>query len=463
MFLLFLLSISTNFLCGKALFNIYPLEDSVPPADGNYGDPLFLTPFIEKGQIVDGQAAATVKPIKGNLASYSGFLTVNKVYNSNMFFWFFPSEKNNSTAPVVVWLQGGPGASSLFGLFNEIGPFYVKLHRGLKMRQYYWSQVVNVIFIDNPVGTGFSFTENNAGYAVNEDAVAKDLYSAVYQFFQLFPQYQNNDFYIAGESYAGKYVPSLANEIDKNNPKASLKINLKGISIGNGLCDPITMMNYGVYLYQIGLLDINAKAEVDTRQAKIVSLIKQKKYIPAFEEFDKLLNGDLTPYKTLFYNKTGYTFYFNYLHDKEYFPFGSLEEYLKKDVLRRSIHVGNLTFHGGVEVEKFLRGDIMQSVKPLIAALLEKYRVLVYNGQLDIIVAYPLTVRFLQSLSWSGADKYKTAPRNLWFVDGQLAGYSKSANYLTEVLVRNAGHMVPADQPLWALDLIERFTSNKPF
>ncbi|KAK9511226.1 hypothetical protein O3M35_005824 [Rhynocoris fuscipes] len=393
-----------------------------------------------------------VEPIKGNVASFSGYLTVNKNYNSNMFFWFFPAEKNNSTAPVVLWLQGGPGASSLFGLFSEIGPFYVKLQRGLKMRKYYWSQVLNVIFIDNPVGTGFSFTDNDAGYATNQDAVARDLYSALTQFFQLFPQYRNNDFFIAGESYAGKYVPSLANAIDRNNAKARVKINLKGISIGNGMCDPITMMNYGAYLYQIGLIDINGRSEIESRQTKIVGLIKQKQYLAAFEEFDKLMNGE-----------TGFSFYFNYLHDREYLPYGSLEEYLKKDIVRRSIHVGNLTFNNGIKVEQYLRGDIMQSVKPLVQSLIEKYQVLIYNGQLDIIVAYPLTERFIQSLNWSGADKYKTASRNVWYVNGQIAGYSKTANRLTEVLVRNAGHMVPSDQPLWALDLIERFTQGKPF
>jgi vitellogenic carboxypeptidase-like protein len=89
--------------------------------------------------------------------------------------------------------------------------------------------------------------------------------------------------------------------------------------------------------------------------------------------------------------------------------------------------------------------------------------VVIYNGQLDIIVAYPLTLGALKALVWSGTDEYKQAARYQWHVGKELAGYVKTAGKLTEVLVRNAGHMVPGDQPKWAYDLIHRFTHNKPF
>ena len=94
------------------------------------------------------------------------------------------------TAPVVVWLQGGPGATSLYGLFEENGPFYVKKERGLKMRTHYWSQLMHVVYIDNPVGTGFSFTDSEDGYSRDETHVGANLYSAVVQFLRLFPALQ---------------------------------------------------------------------------------------------------------------------------------------------------------------------------------------------------------------------------------------------------------------------------------
>lgn len=84
-------------------------------------------------------------------------------------------------APVLVWLQGGPGATSMFGLFDEHGPFYLTADLSLKPRDFSWNLIANVIYIDNPVGTGFSFTKTDAGYARNEDQVGKNLYEALLQ------------------------------------------------------------------------------------------------------------------------------------------------------------------------------------------------------------------------------------------------------------------------------------------
>ncbi|XP_047999677.1 vitellogenic carboxypeptidase-like [Leguminivora glycinivorella] len=104
-----------------------------------------------------------------------------------------------------------------------------------------------------------------------------------------------------------------------------------------------------------------------------------------------------------------------------------------------------------------------ESMAPWISELLEYYRVLVYNGQLDIIIPYPGTVDFIRHLNFSGAEEYEKASRNVWRVNGDVAGYVKQAGKLTEILVRNAGHMVPLDQPEWARDMITRFTYNRSF
>lgn len=141
-----------------------------------------------------------------------------------------------------------------------------------------------------------------------------------------------------------------------------------------------------------------------------------------------------------------------------------MSKYVQRSDIRAAIHVGNTTFNIETnEVEVNLVNDIMQSVAPWISELLSNYRVLIYNGQLDIIVAYPLTENYLQNLNFNGADQYKTAKRYQWYVGSELAGYVKQAGNLTEVLVRDAGHMVPTDQPKWSVDLITHFTRNKPF
>ncbi|CAH0713424.1 unnamed protein product, partial [Brenthis ino] len=368
---------------------VYPRIKLEAKSKGDAGEPLILTPYIEKGNIEQGQNLSRVSITeKIGITSHAGFLTVDSKYNSNLYFWYFPTFDKNRNAPVVLWLQGGPGGSSLFGLFTENGPLMVK-KSGFVTRKYHWALRYNLLFIDNPVGTGFSFTNDDIGYCEDEQCVSKGLYNALQQFFKLFPRLQSNDFYITGESYAGKYIPSLAMEIHKDNVISKQKINLKGMALGNAYCDPVTQMDY---------------------------------------------------------DATDMDMYINLLNN---------------DQIRRSVHVGGLPFHSGKEVEIHLAYDILKSVASYVAELLSHYRLLFYNGQLDIIVAYPLTENFLWSLNFSSANEYKKASRKIWKVQNDLAGYVKKAGNLTEVMVRNAGHMVPHDQPKWAYDLITKFISNK--
>ncbi|XP_045473270.1 venom serine carboxypeptidase-like [Harmonia axyridis] len=467
----FLLGVSTVFLylhgIQSAFPNFYPKLESPPALEfsDNPGKPLILTPLIEENKIDDALAASEVH-FNGfkNKKSYSGYFTVNKQFNSNLFFWFFPSENDFANAPVVLWLQGGPGASSMIGLFAENGPFSVKTKKGLKIRQYSWTQTHSVIYIDSPVGTGFSFT-NEGGYAQNETQVGEELYNALEQFFLLFPKLQNNPFFVTGESYGGKYVPAVSYAIHKNNPTGKVKINLQGLAIGNGLSDPVNQLKYGDYLYQLGLIDTQALAQVKNYEQEGVKYIQNKDWINAFKLFDELLNGDQNNHTSYFKNVTGFDNYFNFLYpvetDKE---FDLLAAYLQRDDVHAAIHVGDVVFQAeNPKVELNLMADVMQSVAPWVSELLNYYRVLIYNGQLDIIVAYPLTENYLKNLQFSAAEEYKTAKRSKWYVESELAGYVKQAGNLTEILVRNAGHMVPHDQPKWAFDLINRFTRNKPF
>lgn len=349
-----------------------------------------------------------------------------------------------------------------YRLFNENGPFQVKSQNGLKIRPYAWTNTHSVIYMDNPVGTGYSFT--NGGYAQNETQVGLDVYTALQQFFTLFKNLTKNDFFVTGESYGGKYVPAVAYRIHTENPSATLKINLKGVAMGNGLSDPIHQLQYGNYLYELGFIDTNTRTKFQQIESETIKNIQNNDFGKAFDIFNTLLNGDLTNSSSLFKNVTGFTNYFNFLYPVD----PSMEmvymgKYIQRDDVRAAIHVGNATFHASPEVETNLKNDIMQSVAPWISELLSNYRVLIYNGQLDIIVAYPLTLNYLQNLNFSAAEEYKSAQRYQWYVGDDLAGYVKQAGNLTEVLVRFAGHMVPRDQPKWAFDLISRFTSNKPF
>ncbi|XP_026313438.1 venom serine carboxypeptidase [Hyposmocoma kahamanoa] len=448
----------------QCLFHRYPKIELSLQDEGDTGKPLFLTPYVESGNVIEGRQLARVPFTESlNIKSYAGYFTVSKAYNSNLFFWYFPAKvPNNTKAPVVVWLQGGPGATSLYGLFTENGPIRIRNGK-FERRKYNWALSHNMIYIDNPVGTGFSFTNSSKGYCTSETQVGEQLYSLLTQFFQLFPELQQSKFFVTGESYGGKYVPALAYTIHKKNPTAKLKINLKGIAIGNGLSDPIHQLLYGKYLYQIGLIDWNQAKIFEEYENKVVDYIKNQKWDEAFNTFDTLLNGDLIGKKSIFYNMTGFDFYFNFLHSKNYNADEDFGPMLQKSYVRKAIHVGDLPFHNGTIVEQHLKQDVMKSVAPWISELLDYYNVVIYNGQLDIIVAYPLTVNYLRNLNFTGSQDYKTAKRFIWKVDGDVAGYVKEAGKLVEILVRNAGHMVPGDQPKWALDLITRLTHEKTY
>lgn len=106
-------------------------------------------------------------------------------------------------APVILWLQGGPGTSGLVGLFVEHGPYILHSNKSADLREHTWAREFSVIYVDNPVGTGFSFTDDDKGYATNQEEIANNLYSFLNQFFQVYYEYGQNDFYIFGESFGG--------------------------------------------------------------------------------------------------------------------------------------------------------------------------------------------------------------------------------------------------------------------
>ncbi|XP_033167670.1 venom serine carboxypeptidase [Drosophila mauritiana] len=450
----------------RSFINPYPryqfFDDGVDP-----GEPLFLTPLINNASMSKQEVQKLARVVGSQfhgVESYSGYLTVDPGFKSNMFFWYFPAEQEPEYAPVVLWLQGGPGASSLFGLFTENGPLELDGHGKLQKRNYTWSKTHNLIYIDNPVGTGFSFTENDAGYARNEKDVGRNLHEAVMQLYELFEWRNSSGFWVTGESYAGKYVPALAYHIHKvqNAIETRVYVPLKGVAIGNGLSDPLHQLKYGDYLYQLGLIDEHGLKSFHDAEAKGAECIKSHDMECAFDVFDSLINGDLTN-GSLFSNLTGYSWYYNYLksHDDDG---ANLGEFLQAGATRRAIHVGNKPFHDldkENKVELHLKKDVMDSVAPWIAELLAHYTVCIYSGQLDIIVAYPLTRNYLNNLKFPGSDKYKLAPREVWRVDGEVAGYVKHAVHLVEIMVRNAGHMAPHDQPKWLYMMIDHLTHYK--
>ncbi|KAL1497431.1 hypothetical protein ABEB36_008405 [Hypothenemus hampei] len=422
-----------------------------PVAD--LGEPLILTPYIENNQTAEAKILAEVpSDYFLDVESYSGYFTVDKGNDSNLFFWFFPSTNNYEKDPVPFWQQGGLGLSSLYGVFLENGPFVVE-NGQLGLREYAWNKNFSVVYIDQPIGTGFSFTKGE--FLSDETQVGQHLYNFLTQFFTLFPELQQNEFYISGEAYGGKYVPALAYTIHQNNPNASLKINLKGLSIGNGLTDLKRQCGYGHLLYEIGLIDNNGLSEAYELENLVVSLIDKQRYQEATYYLDQLL-------VLLFYTKTGLGNIYNFIEDFENYP-RDWEEFIVQDYVREALHVGNQTFDlSKTEVYDALYADLSKSVAPWVSELLSHYKILIYNGQLDIFVGYIFTENYLRKLDFSASSEYSRAERKAWLLNNRIAGYVKTAGNLTEVMVRNVGHKVIHEKPETAYSLIYNFVKGNP-
>ena len=173
--------------------------------------------------------------------------------------------------------------------------------------------------------------------------------------------------------------------------------------------------------------------------------------------FDRMLG--------FFGDKTGLTFVYNYLLQGQPDAFNYYPKFLNLPEVRKMIHVGNIKYDGtSTKVYENLKKDIPKSIKSWLESLLESgYQVMIYNGQVDVIIPYPQTEDFVANLEWNGRQAYHQVERRIWHVDGQVAGYAREVNNFKQIMVRNSGHILPYDQPKWGYDMIQRFIENRSF
>ncbi|KAL3915981.1 MAG: hypothetical protein SGILL_005387, partial [Bacillariaceae sp.] len=159
-------------------------------------------------------------------------------------YWMAMGEDNEDgpaiTKPVVLWLNGGPGSSSILGFLQEVGPLLINATGGLMENPWGWQRIVNVFVLEAPMGVGYSYCSRQVEgkKCLNTDRyTAKASRAALVDFFTTkFPEFANNDFFIAGESYAGVYIPTLAQEILEH-PSSKDLVNLKGVAVGDPCTD----------------------------------------------------------------------------------------------------------------------------------------------------------------------------------------------------------------------------------
>ncbi|XP_063373245.1 vitellogenic carboxypeptidase-like [Cydia amplana] len=379
--------------------------------------------------------------------SYAGFIPVKKEYDSRLFFWYFPTRNAGDDTPWIIWLHGGPGVSSLVAIFEINGPFTIsgdKVH----LRNSSWTNDYSVLYIDNPVGAGFSYTCNDKGYTSSEDEVGEQLLEFLRQFLAIFPELRQRPLFVAGESYAGKYVPTLAAALHRSRREPAHQVNLKGVMIGNGLIDPRSMMHYTDLCLVLGLLDDQQGTVLRKLETDAVKLLDAGRMVDASNKFNETIEyiKRHSGVSFLNFNKDGAAVY-------------TFLDLLNKPDVRQSLHVGNATFNVNNQlVYERMLPDFMNTTKPFVEELLEHYGVLCYSGQFDVILPYWGSKHTYASLQWSGRSEYDEAPRTQMKDDtGRVVGYRKSGGRFTEALIRGAGHMAPKDKPLVVKAMIDDF------
>ncbi|KAJ1459029.1 Alpha/Beta hydrolase protein [Pelagophyceae sp. CCMP2097] len=438
-------------------------------AYADVGEPLDLSAVLRTSGAAAARNASLVALPGWSLPSYSGFFATEA--GKNMFMWYFPAQKPEvEHPPLVIWLQGGPGGSSMFGLFAEMGPFGLTAEMELEPRLESWNVNYDMLFIDNPVGAGFSYTADGSYCADTRTCVARNLYRVMTEFYSMFPEKLRAPLYITGESYAGHYVPAMAAFIhEQNSNGATPHIPLAGLAIGDGWIDPVNMIpGYPDLVFALGLADSKQRKRVQLYCDATIGLIQSGDYVSAFEQWDEMLNGDVFPYANFFHNISGSNDYDNFLNTNAPASFDYFAAFVDRADIRKALHVGKVDFGKHArDCEKALLGDFHVSYRPELETVLNaSYKVLIYSGQLDVIIGTALTERALPFLQWPGAAALADADRAVWRIkptDTEVAGFATQVGNFTRVVVRAAGHIVPGDQPARALDMITRFIEGTPY
>jgi len=404
------------------------------------------------------------------VTQYSGYFKLS-TGNKNYFYWFFESRSAPSTDPVVMWMTGGPGCSSEVALFGENGPCSVNSNgTGTIRNPYSWNTRANVLYIDQPTGTGFSY---GTGLDHDEAGVARDMYDFLQQFFKAHPGLAQLDFYAVGESYAGHYVPAVTHTVWQNNqalPAGAIHINLKGTSVGNGLTAPEIQYKY----YKDMVISNNSHdpavgaavhAAMEAATPACIAAIKACQTVQAtcIVAIDTCNLALLIPYQATGLNP--YDMRIKCEKPPLCYDFSNVGVYLERPEVRAALGVGDhrrSDCNHAVALAFELSGDWMQSYQQMIPDQLNGgIRVLIYAGDQDYICNWLGNQAWTQALPWPHRGDFNTTTPAPWVVGGKQAGTLQTSHGFSFLRVFDAGHMVPRDQPANALAMLNAFIDGK--
>ncbi|XP_067361223.1 lysosomal protective protein [Channa argus] len=433
---------------------------------------------------------------------YSGYLSVAD--GKHLHYWFVESQNNPDSDPVVLWLNGGPGCSSMDGFLTEHGPFLIQDDGvTLQYNPYSWNKIANMLYLESPAGVGFSYSDDQK-YATNDTEVSMNNYLALKEFFHLFPEFSKNQLFLTGESYGGIYIPTLAERVMEDS-----SLNLQGIAVGNGMASYELNDNSLVYFaYYHGLLGTRLWADLQNfccrnGTCNFYDSKDENCTTRVYEVQEIVYSSGLNMYNlyatcpggvgqrvsvdqgVLVIKDLGNSFIQNHwtrLWSQKLRGLASLHPsvrldppctnstpstlYLNNAYVKAALHISPKALDWvicsaevNMNYDRIYK-DVKKQYLKLLSAL--KYRVLVYNGDVDMACNFLGDEWFVESL-----HQQVEVQRRTWLYESgdgqQVGGFVKDFDNITFLTIKGSGHMVPTDKPIAAFAMFTRFIKKQPY
>lgn len=418
-------------------------------------------------------------PCDAAVTQMSGYFDIEANVSKHYFYWAFESRGNPLTDPVILWMTGGPGCSSGLAILAENGPCHIDSNGNLYNNPYSWNNLATVIYIDQPAGVGFSYSDRK-GYDHNEAEVSEDMFHFMQAFYQANPQYLTNPLFVYGESYGGHFAPATAHRLWQGNQRnEGLKTPLTGLSVGNGLTEPQVQYRYYAELAYNWCKTVKgapciSEAEYTLQVSQIPSCIEKivacQANLSACADADNYCgNTQMGPYENSGLNV--YDIRIPCQVPGLCYNFTTTVNFFNLPAVQASLGVAskNITWQTcSYTVNGMFSNDWMQNIGQMVPDLLSSnIRVLIYAGDMDFICNWLGNKAWTLALPWANQTAFSAAQDRPWYLDEVEAGFVRSVgNAQTNALfsfvqVHGAGHMVPMDQPARILDVVQHFLGDR--
>ncbi|XP_010417054.1 PREDICTED: serine carboxypeptidase-like 9 [Camelina sativa] len=378
----------------------------------------------------------------------TGYIGIGEKEEDQLFYYFIKSENNPEEDPLLLWLEGAPGSSSLSGLLMEIGPLTVKTERyngsvpSLVSTTYSWTKAASIIFLDQPVGSGFSYSSKTPLDNSTDTIEVNKIHEFLQKWLSKHPQYLSNPFYATGNAYAGMLIPALVEKISKENYICCKPpINLQGYVLGNPVTDYATERNYRVqFAHGMSLISDelyeSLKRECNGNYFN-VDPPRSKKCLKLVEEFNKLTD-DINFYDILLPKCDEQLDPENMEPDCFYYKYYLEERWANTESVREALHIKKGTTEDWLRLNHVIpyENDIRSSVPYHKKNSIIGYRSLIFSGDHDMVSPTIATQAWIKSLNYSITRDWQP-----WRINDEIAGYTRTySNKMTFATVKGCGH-----------------------